>query len=87
MRDERGRELATSELRERTVYIVGKDGAPVCATLWALRIEPDFVVFYSGVTRVQLLLKRRKDGTLTDDTGALVHVWEWLTPGPEESIQ
>lgn len=36
------------------------------------------MAFYAGEIRVALVAFRRDDGTLIDDTGQRIHVWEYL---------
>ena len=75
---ERGEELKAHQLVYKTVYILEKRGRPA-VTMWydgkALGI---YHGFYAGVTKVTLLLREQRDGTLVDDSHTQVHVYRYL---------
>jgi hypothetical protein len=73
-----GRELLAGELVVKTVVVVGREDRPYCFTAWVRELGEDFVAFYAGEARVVLITFRRKDGTLADDTGKRIRVWEYL---------
>ncbi len=75
--DERGRELKASELRMRTVYVLEKADHPL-VTMWHTGGAGAMVEFYSGLQRLHLWLRVAPDGTLVDDSGAQIHVYEYL---------
>lgn len=75
---EMGRELLAGELATKTVVVVGREDRPHRITVWVGEVGEDFVAFYAGEIRVALVAFRRDDGTLIDDTGLRIHVWEYL---------
>lgn len=75
---EMGRELLAHELKVETVVIVGREDRPHCFTVWVAELGEDFVSFHAGEVRTLLIVFRREDGTLADDTGKRIHVWEYL---------
>ena len=76
--EEMGRELLAHELQVKTVVILGREDRPYLVSIWVSEIGDDFVAFYAGDARTVLLASRHKDGTLTDDTGKRIRVWEYL---------
>lgn len=75
---EMGRELLVSDLVVKTVVVVGREDRPHFITVWVGEIAEDFVTFYAGEIHTALIAVRREDGTLADDTGKRIHVWEYL---------
>jgi hypothetical protein len=75
---EMGRELLAHELTVKTVVVVGREDRPHCFTVWVRELGEDFVAFSCGEIRTTLITFRREDGTLVDDTGQRIHVWEYL---------
>jgi hypothetical protein len=75
---EMGRELLAHELVVKTVVVVGRGDRHICVTVWVLEVHDDFVLLRAGETNMVLVLIRRQDGTLIDDTGRRIHVWEYL---------
>jgi len=78
--DERGREITHQEIKEETVYVLGKDKTPPLMTMWAKKIEPGKIIFWAGELQMNLILQCNDDGTLSDKTGAQIHIWEWNRP-------
>jgi len=77
-KNEVGRELVASELREKTVVVLSRPDSDVAVTAWVSCIDPEFVAFTMGVTRTTFLGKRQLGGIIVDDTGVRVHVFEYL---------
>jgi hypothetical protein len=75
---EMGRELLASELVVETVVVVGRADRPHCFTVWVKSLGEDFVAFLAGDINMIFVAFRRDDGTLIDDSGARIHVWEYL---------
>ncbi len=75
--DERGRELMAAELVPRSVYVVAKDDWPFLATLFVIDVSTPWIDFYSGTLRMVFSAKRNPDGTLQDEMGARIRVWQW----------
>jgi hypothetical protein len=73
-----GRELLAHELTVKTVVVIGRDDRPFLVTTWVRTIGEDFVEFFHGEVNTAFLVCRQGDGTLTDDTGRRIHVWEYL---------
>jgi hypothetical protein len=78
MNPELGRELLADELAVKTVVVIALEGLDIYVTSWVREVGEDFVCFYSGVSHTLFIAFRLKDGTLTDDTGKRIHVWEYL---------
>lgn len=76
--DEVGRELKAHELVPRTVVVVKPPDRSVFVTFWVTRVEPDYVAFYSDDLRWTVLNFVQPDGTITDDRGRQVRVFEYL---------
>ena len=75
---EMGRELLAHELVEKTVVVVGREDRPHCITAWVKLVDDEVVVFLADEIKVVLITMRRPDGTMTDDTGKRILVWEYL---------
>jgi hypothetical protein len=73
-----GRELLAGDLVVKTVVVVGREDRLHCITAWVRLVDSEFVAFHAGEANVTLLAARRADGTLMDDTGKRIHVWEYL---------
>jgi hypothetical protein len=76
--EEMGRELRADELVVATVVVIAREDRPVAVTTWVREIGDDFVVFYHGEVKTAFIVMRNPDGTLSDDTGQRIHVWEYL---------
>lgn len=78
--EEMGRELKAHELREKTVVVVRREDRALAATLWVEAINEAAVVFFAGATwpRVHFMASRLPNGSLIDDTGKRVLVYEYL---------
>jgi hypothetical protein len=77
MTNEIGRELKANELKPATIVVLAKAGRP-SSTMWVSRIGQDYVMFYAGQLRLTLIAHLREDGTLADDSGIQLHVYEYL---------
>jgi hypothetical protein len=75
---EMGRELLASELVIETVVVVGREDRPHCFTVWVWWFDDDFIAFKLREIDCVLIVYARDDGTLVDDTGSRIHVWEYL---------
>ena len=71
-----GRTLTTRELQVKQIVWLHKPGRPI-ATMWVVSVEPEWIGFYSGVTRTTFLARRCGDG-ITDDDGIIFALYEYL---------
>jgi hypothetical protein len=78
LEDEVGRELKASELKPRTVVIIRPPGQNVLITMWVKGIDTKLVVFYSGDLRWGVINFIQPDGSIHDDQGRVVRVYEYL---------
>jgi hypothetical protein len=72
-----GRELRVDELKPKMIVILVKAGRPAI-TIWVSQMGQDFVVFYAGAINLTLIAYLREDGTLADDSGMQLRVFEYL---------
>ncbi len=79
-KSEIGRQLRADELREMTVVCLRREDRDITATWWVESINSRAVVFLAGATwpRIHFMAFRQADGTLVDDTGKLMLVFEYL---------
>lgn len=77
--DERGRELKDHELVVNTQYVIKADDR-FNMTVWCVEIHSDRVVFWAGTVRMRLRLHRGLAGSLADDSGTRIRVYEWRKP-------
>lgn len=75
---EMGRELLAGDLMVKTVVIVGREDRPHCFTVWVWHVGEDFIAFKAGEINHILIVLRLDDGTMIDETGNRIHVWEYL---------
>jgi hypothetical protein len=75
---ELGREMSAAELVVKSVVVIGRDDRPNWFTVWVRDIGQDYVAFWAGEARTILLVRIREDGKLADDSGAEIHVYEYL---------
>ena len=75
--NEVGRELRIDELKRETVVVLVKAGRPAI-TIWVATVGQDFVAFYAGEISTMLIAYLREDGTLADDSGIRMRVFEYL---------
>jgi hypothetical protein len=73
-----GRELLVSDLRPPLVVVTGKDKSPLRVTMWVAELTPTFALMIAGEVGFTLMLTINPDGTLQDNTGEQVHIWEYL---------
>lgn len=75
-----GRELLAPDLASRlkTVVMLQGEGASFYASVWLLGVSETLARFYAGEMRMTLLLFIQPDGTLRDDSGRQIHVFEFL---------
>ena len=71
-----GRELKASELQEKTVVFITKEGRNSAMTAWVKDVGDCGVVFYVGELRLYLVVARIGD-ELHDDTARL-HVFQYF---------
>lgn len=72
-----GRELRVDELKPKMIVVLVKAGRPAI-TIWVANIGQDFVAFYAGEIKTTLIAYLREDGTLADDSGIQLRVFEYL---------
>jgi hypothetical protein len=59
-----------------------KAGRAQFATMWVMRIDPEYIAFYAGDVRITFVARRvGKDG-ITDDDGAAFAIYEYLGKYP-----
>jgi hypothetical protein len=80
MKNEIGRPLKVSELKPRTVVVLGKPPNPILSTMWVYEVRDKSVVFTSGVLRGDFIAMRSGPDLeeLVDNSGSRVHVYEYL---------
>jgi len=80
MRSEIGRKLLAHDLKTETVVWLKRPNGSHIATMWVATLGPSWVEFIAnpGNTTYHLLLQMHKDGTLADDTGGEIEVYEYL---------
>lgn len=78
MNSEQGRELKASELKVRTVVLVKPPEKAVMITLWVVAVTEKLVEFRAGEINWHILNFVALDGTIVDDCGRQVHVFEYL---------
>jgi hypothetical protein len=78
--EEIGRELKASELKPGTIVFVKVPPTNLMATFWveAVDLEKRMAVFYSGMYRWHVINFIQPDGSIHDDKGRVVHVFEYL---------
>lgn len=76
--NELGRELAVTELVERTIVILSREDRAPMYTAWVYLVSENFVAFLAGAVNTTFFVKRAPDDTLTDDTGKRIRVFEYL---------
>jgi hypothetical protein len=74
-----GRELKASELKPDMIVIIAPPGnSNVMVTMWVSEVDAKVVDFYAGEMRWHVLNFIQPDGSITDDQGRLVRVYEYL---------
>jgi hypothetical protein len=76
--NEIGRELQIDELHRASIIVLRKDHQPFGVTMWVAIVGQDFVAFYSGSLNVTFIGHIREDGTLGDEKGERIRVYEYL---------
>jgi hypothetical protein len=78
--NEQGREFMAHELMLLCgfVVIITREDRPYAYSAWVTQVTPEFVVFRAGEIPTYFMAMRHEDGTLTDDTGQRVRVYEYL---------
>ena len=76
--NEIGRELKASELKVRTVVVVKPPGNKPYITVWVYEVSPKWVEFRAGELHWHILNFIMEDGTIVDNRGREVHVYEYL---------
>jgi hypothetical protein len=73
-----GRPLLAGDLVVGSVVVVGREDRRHMVTVWVAEVSSAHVMFHAGVIRTALIVERREDGTLVDDTGRRLLVFEYL---------
>ena len=76
-----GRELKADELKAKTIVVIRAEHRPdIAVTMWVKEVGDSIVWLYAGSGNVHrhLGLFRQLDGTLRDDAGRMIHVYEYL---------
>jgi hypothetical protein len=77
---EAGPELNASQLKPRSIVMIGHDTCKAYATVWVASVGVDYVMFLMGELNTTFLAKRLPDDSLTDDSGKVIRVWEYRGP-------
>ena len=77
IQNEVGRELAVNKLEPKTIVVLRAANRPA-VTMWVAVVGMDFVAFYAGVTKTTFIAQLREDGSLADDAGRVIKVYEYL---------
>jgi predicted nucleotidyltransferase len=72
-----GRELTVTDLKVERVVVISPPSINLMLTMWVEDIDETTVTFFSGVMNWRVI-NFVKDGTLVDDRGRLVRVFEYL---------
>jgi hypothetical protein len=81
MQEEVGRELRADELKERTiVWLCREEHRYDMATMWVRNVNSAAITFLVAALKppITLVLFRLPDGTLIDDSGKRMFVYEYL---------
>lgn len=73
-----GRELSADELEPMQVVVIQLPNRNLDVTVWVKHVEDTLVVFYAGEINLHFLGFRLLDGSMVDDRGRLLHVFEYL---------
>jgi hypothetical protein len=75
-----GRALLASDLKPKTVVWVQKEGNNTVASMWVVKVTPDWVKFTSGELRIDLMIRRYGPDheLLTDSSGHPIQTYEYL---------
>ncbi len=76
-----GRELLAHELIPDTVVWVTREDRKSFASLWVEMVTPEYVsvlAAFDPTREVHLLLRRNPDGTMCDDTGKRIYLFQYL---------
>jgi hypothetical protein len=76
--NEVGRELQLDELHRTSIIVLQKEGQSFGITMWVALVGQDFVAFYSGSLNITFIGHIREDGTLGDDKGGRIRVFEYI---------
>lgn len=76
--NEIGRELQVSELKPAMVVVVKPPEKDIFITVWVRALDAKTVEFYAGEMLWHILNFIMPDGSLVDDKGRVVHVYEYL---------
>jgi hypothetical protein len=79
MDNEIGRELLASELKPKTIVVLERPDTAI-VTMWVAEVTPQYVIFLAGVTQTCFLAQRAGPHLeqITDDTGRMLRVFEYL---------
>jgi len=75
--NEIGRELQLNELQRKTIVILQRDGE-FGITMWVSFVGQEVVAFYSGRLNVLVVANIYEDGSIRDDKGKRIRVFEYL---------
>lgn len=76
--NEIGRELKASELKPRTVAVIAPPGKDMMVTMWVRTVDTEIVTFYAGELSWTVVNFVQPDGSIHDDLGRVVRVYEYL---------
>ena len=75
--EEIGRELQPNELLRQTIVVLRKDGGPGI-TMWVAFVGQSLCAFYSGRLQCLVIAAIAEDGSIRDDKGQRIRVFEYL---------
>lgn len=81
MENEVGRELTAYDMMLLcgiAPVIITRADRPYGYTVWVRQVTSEFVVFFAGELGIALIVLRHPDGTMTDDSGNRIRVFEYL---------
>ena len=74
-----GKQLTADDLKvQQIVVIEAPERNGVCMTMWVREVRANLVVFYSGELDWYVINFVSNDGTIIDDQGREVKVYEYL---------
>lgn len=78
MEQEIGKELNARDLQPETVVVIRPPHAPGYLTMWVRHVGKTYITFYSGELHWEVMNFVRPDGSIFDDLGNQIHVYEYL---------
>jgi hypothetical protein len=73
-----GRELKAEELRPKTVVVIKPPRRNVYLSMWVAAIDAETVLFHSGEMNWTVINFRQPDGSIVDDKGGIVRMFEYM---------